>query len=177
VRGRIHPLAAGVDVRENFRGADDGFGGGNDAVSFVDKMAERAAEVAVAFGEQASGVRVPIDRASADLKLSGDFVHAFPIDEGLVNRILEVEMTDLAVRHMHGAGGYGRVEAQSGPGGISTEDFFDSLLGGLRRARGRWLGGGDRRRRLVGGSGKFCGRIRRPRSSLDVLAGGVESGS
>jgi hypothetical protein len=96
----VDPSAAGVDVREHFGGTDDGVGCDGDAVGFVNDAAERAANVAIALGEQTSGMRVAIDGATVDFEIDSDLVDTFPVDESFVNFLLKLVAADAAMGFM-----------------------------------------------------------------------------
>lgn len=111
--GRVDPLAALVNVREHFHGAHDGVGGGERVGGVVDDMAKGAANVAIAFREEAGGVCMAIDHAAADFVLIGEAADVFPIHEALVDFVLKLMTADAAVRLMkfearEAAGTWGR---------------------------------------------------------------------
>ena len=81
---------------EDFYGADDGVGGGEGVVGVVDNAAEGATDIAVALVEQAGGVGVAIESAAADFVFIGELADVFPVDEALVDFVLEVVAADAA---------------------------------------------------------------------------------
>lgn len=114
VRGRLDPAAVGIDVGEDFDGADDGIGGDVDATGVLDDVAEGVADVAVASFEQAGGMRVPVEGAAVESVVLGDLADAVPVDEGFVDFVLEFAAADAAVRLMEFEAGFSsRVEVLS----------------------------------------------------------------
>lgn len=97
MRGRIHPLAAGVHVGERFYRADDGVGCGVHSGGFLDDVAEGSANVTVALFEQAGGVGVAIDGAAVNTEVLGDLAEVLPVQEGLLELFLNVVAADAAV--------------------------------------------------------------------------------
>ena len=90
-----------VDVGEDFDGADNGVGGGGDAVGSLNDPAEGAANITVAFRVQAGGARVAINCAAIFVGgVLGYLTDALPADKGLVYFVLFLVATDVAVRLM-----------------------------------------------------------------------------
>ena len=98
--GRLDPVAVRVDVGEDFDGADNGVGGGGDAVGSLNDAAEGAANIAIAFRVQAGGARVAINCAAIYVVVFGDSTDVLPADKGLVYFVLILVATDFAVRLM-----------------------------------------------------------------------------
>lgn len=108
MRRWLDPFAVRVDVGEDFDGADDRIGGDGDAVGFVNDAAQRAADVVVAFGEQAGGVGVTVNGAPVDVIVVGDLIDVFPVDEGVVDFVLNVSAADAALLLVAREAGLGR---------------------------------------------------------------------
>lgn len=81
MRRGFDPLAVIVDASEGVDGADDGIGGGLDAVHTLDETAESKPQITVAAGEQASSPCVTINGAAVDFVFAGDIVRRSPFDE------------------------------------------------------------------------------------------------
>ena len=97
MRGRGGPFAAFVDPGEGLGGADHVVRGDfADFVRAVKKQAEAAADVAVSLGEQAGGVGVAVDGATAEAEAAGNGVDAFPVDEGVLDFLLVAGAADAA---------------------------------------------------------------------------------
>lgn len=128
------PVAAVVDAGEGADGADDGVGGGDDALGLLDEEAEGVSRFFGAEAEEAEGVAVPVDDAAvAEIEFVGDDGRTVPVKDGLVDCLSFGVIAD-------GAVGYVAVEAAVGllvgatdpPGPVIFEMDFKKVSLALR---------------------------------------------
>ena len=97
-RGEFDPGAIVPEARIGADGAEDGIGGDGGGLSLLDKDVEDGADVLVAAGFEAEGVRVAVDdRPVRQVVVFDDFVGAMPVEEIVFDPGALRVMTDMAL--------------------------------------------------------------------------------